>query len=92
MTIHNKIYKVIMQLSHQQQKAKIFETILTLSCWYSLDSSREVLSDEYQFVWDSVIFQGFLHHFVLPKLASSRIRDNYPIGIGTYTGTIPVYS
>ena len=59
------------------------KTILTLSCWYSLDSSRCVLSDEYPYARVSVIFQGFLHHFVLAKLASSSIRVN-TVGIELY--------
>ena len=42
-------------------------TIQTLSCWYSLESSCRVLSDEYPFARVS----GFLHHFVLAKLATS---------------------
>ena len=33
--------------------------IQTLSCWYSLDSSRWVLSDEYPYARVSVIFQVF---------------------------------
>ena len=33
-----------------------------------------MLSDEYPFARDSVIFHVFLHHFVLAKLATSSIR------------------
>ena len=38
---------------------KFMKTIKTLSCWYSLDSSRRVLSDEYSFARVSVNFQVF---------------------------------
>ena len=44
------------QSTRTQRFLKIF---LTLSCWYSLDSSRQVLSDEYPFDRVSVIFQVF---------------------------------
>ena len=37
----------------------VLKTIETLSCWYSLDSSRWVLSDEYPFPRVSIIFQFF---------------------------------
>ena len=65
-------------LSPKAQGCKDFsKTILTLSCWYSLDSSRWVLSNDYPCARVSVIFQVFLHHFVLAKLATSSIRLNY---------------
>ena len=41
------------------KKQKIMKIILTLSCWYSLERSRWVLSDEYPFARVSVIFQVF---------------------------------
>ena len=50
--------------------------ILTLSCWYSFESFRWVLSGEYPFARVSVIFQVFLHHFILAKLATCSIRVN----------------
>ena len=53
---------------------RFWKNIQTLSCWYSLDSSRWVLSDEYPFARVSVIFQLFLHHLVLAKLAASSIK------------------
>ena len=53
------------------------ETIQTLSCWYSLESSPWVLSYEYLFARVSVIFHNFFHHFVLAKLATSSIRVKY---------------
>ena len=58
------------QSTRTQRFLKISQT---LSCWYSLESSRRVLSDEYPFsrVW--VIFPGFSHNFVSPKLATSSI-------------------
>ena len=44
----------------QITRTQIFlKTIQTLSCWYSLVS---------------VILQGFSHHFVLAKVATSSIR------------------
>ena len=59
----------------QITRTQIFsKTIETLSCWYSLESSHRVLPYEYPFARVSVIFQVFLHHFVLAKLASSSIR------------------
>ena len=45
-----------------------------MSSWYSLDSSRWVLSDEYPFTMVSVIFRMFLYLFVLTKLATSSLR------------------
>ena len=50
---------------------KYSKTILTLSCWYSLYSSRWVLSDEHPFARGLVIFQHFSHHFLFIKLANS---------------------
>ena len=57
---------------------KSLKSIQTLSCWYSFESSHWVLSDEYPFGRDSVIFQLFSHHFVLTKLATSskRVKHN----------------
>ena len=43
----------------------------TLSGWYSLENPRWALSDEYPCVRVSVIFQVFLHLFVLAKLATN---------------------
>ena len=53
--------------------------ILTLSSWYSLDSPRRVLSNEYPMPCARVpvIFLVFWHHFVLAKLATSSIRVIY---------------
>ena len=64
-----------------QKSLKIIET---LSCWYSLDSSRGVLSDEYPFSRVSVIFQVFCIHFAMAKLAPSSIRVNPYKKIGTF--------
>ena len=41
----------------KHKNAKIFDNIQTLSCWYSLESYRWVLSDEYPYARVSVIFQ-----------------------------------
>ena len=46
-----------------------WKNIETLSSWYSFESSRRVLSDEYPFARVSVIFPGFLYLFVLAKVA-----------------------
>ena len=47
-------------LSSKVQECKdILKNISTLSCWYSLDSSHRVLSDEYPYARVSVIFQVF---------------------------------
>ena len=53
---------------------RFLKTIKTLSCWYSFESSRRVLSYEYPFARVSVIFRVLLHYFVLTKLAFSSIR------------------
>ena len=57
---------------------RFLKTIQTLSCWYSLDSSRWVLSvsNEYPCARVTNIFQGFSHRFILAKLATSSIRVN----------------
>ena len=63
-------------LSPKAQGCIGFEkTIQTLSCWYSLDSYRRALSDEYPFAKVSVILLGVLYHFV--SLATSSIRFNH---------------
>ena len=54
-------------------KATFVQNTRMLFCWYSLDSSRGVLSDEYPFARVSVILSGFLHHFILAKFATSGI-------------------
>ena len=44
----------------QSMRTQIFpKTIEILSCWYSLESSRRVLSNEYPFAWVPVIFRMF---------------------------------
>ena len=53
---------------------RFLKTIRTLSCWYSLESSLLVLSDEYPFARVSVIFQLFPHQFVFTKFATSSTR------------------
>ena len=63
---------ILVQRTRMQRSLK---TILIRSCWYLLESSRRVLSDEYPwpgFRW----FLRFLHHFVLAKLATSSVRVN----------------
>ena len=63
-------------LTTKAQTQRFMKTISTLSCWYSMDSSRRVLSNEYLLVCDrvSIMFLLFLHHFVLAKLATTSIR------------------
>ena len=62
----------------QYTRTQIFlKTIETLSCWYSLESSRRVLSYEYPFAQVSIIFSGFLHTYILANLAASSIRVNF---------------
>ena len=51
-----------------QRIQRILTTIWTLSCWYSLDSSRCILSDEYPCARLSTHFSGYLYHFVLAKI------------------------
>ena len=41
---------------HSTREQRILKIIQTLSCWYSLNSSRSVLSDEYSCARVSVIF------------------------------------
>ena len=53
-----------------------WKNIETLSSWYSFESSRRVLSDEYPFARVSVISCFFCIFFVLAKLATSSIRVN----------------
>ena len=61
----------------QSTKTQLFlKTIETLSCWYTFESSCWVLSDEYPFARVLVILRGYLHLFVLAKLATSSIRVN----------------
>ena len=66
-------------LSHNytHKNVRFLKIIQTLSCWYSLDRSHIVLSHAYPYNRVSVIFfKAFLHHFLLPKLASSiKVND-----------------
>ena len=59
---------------------RLLITILAMSSWYLLDSSCRVLSNEYLCARVAVIFQVFLHHFVLAKLAHSSIGVNTILG------------
>ena len=56
------------------------KTFQTLPCWYSLDSPREVLSDEYPYARVSVISQLFSHCFVVTKLttSSTKVKEFLP--------------
>ena len=55
----------------QRARMQWLKTIETLSCWYSLESSQWVLSDEYPFAMVSVIFQLFCIILYLPNLPSA---------------------
>ena len=50
------------------RKQNSWKTIETLSSWYSFESSRRVLSDEYPFARISVIFYFSLHQLVQVNL------------------------
>ena len=52
---------------------RFLKTILTLSCWFSLESSRWVLSDEYPYAEVSLIFQFFCIILHILKLATSSM-------------------
>ena len=69
---------IIRVLSSKAQGCKIFLiTIQTLLCWYSLESSHWVLSDEYPCARVSVILQVYFASFLcLAKLATSSIGVN----------------
>ena len=51
---------------------RLLKTILTLSCWYSLDSYRGALSDEYPFARVSVIFIGFFASFCIGQISHQQ--------------------
>ena len=53
---------------------RFFKNHLTLSCWYSLDSIRRVLSDAYPCARVSIIFLVDSHYFTTAKLATSIIK------------------
>ena len=52
---------------------RLKKIILTMSCCYSLDSSRGVLSVEYPRARVSAFFHVFHFHFVLAKLITSSL-------------------
>ena len=56
-------------LSSKAQGCSLLKTIQTLSCWYSLDSSRWVLSDECPCARVSVIFQCFFASFCVGQIS-----------------------
>ena len=51
---------------------RFLKTIETLSCWYSLDSSRQVLSDEYPFTRVSIIFFMFFASFCNGQISDQQ--------------------
>ena len=59
---------------------RLLKTIWTLSCWYSLESSLWVLSDEYPHPRVSVFFLVFSATFMLAILTTSCIRVTTCIG------------
>ena len=61
-------------LGQSTRAQRILKSIQTLSCWYSLESSRRELADKYPCARVWTIFTGFLHYFVLANLATSTIK------------------
>ena len=57
------------------KKQKIMKIVLNQSCWYSLDSSRIVLSDEYPFARVSVISKGFSHQFCIGQISHQEHKS-----------------
>ena len=58
--VHNLNHSNVESTFIQSTRTQIFsKTIGALSCWYSFESSRRVLSYEYPFAGVSVIFQVF---------------------------------
>ena len=55
------------------KKQKQYEIILTLSCWYSLEHSCRVLSDEYPFGMVSVNL-SFLSSFHVNLISNKRVK------------------
>ena len=69
---------------------RFLRTLKTRSCWYSLDSSRSVLSDEYHLRWFRSIFRVFLQPFVLAKLANvTSVRVNASEGVYKLHSSVP---
>ena len=69
-------FKFTFTYKYRIRMPRILKNIYTQSCWYSLETSRWVLLDEYPYARVSMMFSGFLHHFVLGKSAISSIRVN----------------
>ena len=67
---------MLRQLSSKAQECKDFRKPSKPCHVVYLDTSHRVLSDEYPYTRVSVTFSGFLHHFVLAKLATSSIMVN----------------
>ena len=62
-------------LSSKAHGLKYFlKTIVTLSCWYSFESSCGALPDEYLFARVSVIFHVFFPSFGICQISHSSIR------------------
>ena len=58
-----------------QRTQRFLKIIWTLPCWYSLDSSRWVLSDEYPCVRVSVILQYFFASFCIGQISHQQHKD-----------------
>ena len=70
----NSILSMLRILSSMAQKQKLMKIIWILSCWYSLESSRWVLTYEYPCARVSVTLQYFHIIFLLTKIALSSLR------------------
>ena len=55
------------------QMQRFLKTIKTMSCWYSLESSRRALSDEYPFARVSVIFRIFAS-FCIGQISHQQLK------------------
>ena len=62
-------------LVQSTQMQRFLKTILTLSCWYSLESSHWVLSDEYPISKVSVIFFSFFVLFSFGKISHQQQKS-----------------
>ena len=75
---------VMLRLLSLKAHGRKVKNISTLSCWYSLDSSRWVFTDEYRYARVSEMCQVILHHFILTKLDTSSIRVKVMRSRGTH--------
>ena len=75
--VHSNHFNVEATSVQSTRTLRFLKTIITPSCWYSLDSSRWVrYSQMSAHLPGFQSFLRFLHHFVMTKLATSSIRFN----------------